>query len=67
MWQLALMYYLTVTLNFVASRHDENLLYWMDGHNVLALILVQVDDLLIGAAQALLDWLHWKLKNNMAL
>ena len=61
LWQLALLHYLKLDLGFRMSTHDECFLMIVDGWKVTALCIIHVDDLLLAATKAFLDYIAAKL------
>ena len=56
LWQLALLLFLKSICKGTSSCFDDNFLYWTDGHQLVMVFTLHVDDIL---AVGLSDWLLW--------
>ena len=56
LWQLALLLFLKSTCKGTSSCFDDNFLYWTDGHQLVMVFTLHVDDIL---AVGLSEWLTW--------
>jgi len=64
MFQLALLTYLVEDCYMVKSLHDENYLYYAQQWELVAVIIIHVDDILLAARKEFLVWLIKRLKDR---
>ena len=56
LWQLSLQSFIKDTLKGHISKFDENFVTWMEGEQLVLLMVIHVDDIFVAGKP---DWIHW--------
>ena len=64
LWQMALIHFLTKELFFQPSLHDSSFLYRCDNYQLVAILVVHVDDILLVMSDEFFKWLVAKIEKK---